>query len=447
VLVALDAVAIGGIGDVHDTFLPALRRHIARAHGIPASHLMVHATHTHPSGRLLCPPRLLLKRVCGAVGEAMQSRTEITLGAGCGCDRRLMMNRSLLLKDGRKWTVRQAYPCPPDGELAGMGPTDPAIGILRIDRLDGRPLAVVFNFAGHPLLGVPDGAVTANYPGFAATTIEEQLGPGMLALFLQGAGGDVTEVLYKDVQRPRDARPVGIQLGLRTLKAWREIRTGPATLAAASRSVRLPRRRDVPRRLAALHKRQERLLASLRFTSLNFRSFLPLYLKYALNPDFPADYAFRYRQEEALGVGDLRALDVENRRHLDKYLANLGAMEELAKIQDDLATLRLHAAANRASGQADIRIDVQGFRIGDAVVLASPAELLAEVGLRMKQASPFAHTLIASCSNGYLHYGAAAGDYDRGGYEVMECLLGAGWQKIHEAATRALFRELAAEHP
>ncbi|HEX7010081.1 MAG TPA: hypothetical protein VF184_08865 [Phycisphaeraceae bacterium] len=43
-------------------------------------------------------------------------------------------------------------------------------------------------------------------------------------------------------------------------------------------------------------------------------------------------------------------------------------------------------------------------------------ELLTEVGLNLKKASGFEHTMIAAFSNGCMHYGAPAADYDKGGY-------------------------------
>lgn len=441
-LLSLDVVAIGGICDIRDDFLPNLRGRIEARLGIPASHVLVHATHTHPPGRLLCAESALLARTFDAVKEAFGRRVPVRIGSGAGREDRIMINRTLRMKNGKGWTVRQAYPCPPDEAIAGLGADDPEIGLLRIDQLDGRPLAVVLNYAGHPLLGVPQGHVTGNYPGFACRLIEEQLGHGAMALFLQGAGGNLTEVLYKDVGRPRDAEPVGILLGLSALKGWRKIRTGPATLAACSRTIRLPRRKDVDRRVAALREEQTRLLAKLRFTSLNFRSFLPLYIKHTLNPEFPADYAYRYLHEERIGSTALRFMDAENQRNLDKYVANLRVMEELAKIEDDIETLHLHDAENRASGESDVSAEVQGFRIGDTVILTSPTEVLVEVGLRMKRMSPFARTLIAAFSNGYLHYGAPVSDYDRGGYEVTECMLGEGWQARHEKATREVLKRL-----
>lgn len=443
VLLSLDAVAIGGIGDIGDDFLPKLRNRIQSKLGIPGQNILVHATHTHPPGRLLCEPRKQIDRSFDAVQKALQNLTEVVVGSGIGFEDRLMINRTLRMKNGKGWTVRQAYPCPPDEDVAGVGATDPEIGILRIDRLDGRPLAVVYNYAGHPLLGVPGGGVTANYPGFASGVIEEQLGHGALALFIQGAGGNLTEVLYKDVNRPRDAEPVGVMLGLSTLKTWRTIQTGRAKLAILSETIELPRRTDIPQRIETLHKEQARLIESLRFTSLNFRSFLPLYIKYSLNPEYPSDYSYRYLQGEKIGTSELRALDAENRANLDKYLSNIRAMETLAKIEDDICTLQLHQEQNRASGESTIRAEVQGVRIGDCVLITSPAEVLVEVGLKIKRNSPHLHTFVAAFSNGYVHYGASLEDYEKGGYEVTECMLGSGWQRVYEATTRDILGRLS----
>jgi len=55
--------------------------------------------------------------------------------------------------------------------------------------------------------------------------IEESLGDGALALFVQGCAGDINPVLYKDVHNPRDAEPLGNMLGLSALRALKKIRT------------------------------------------------------------------------------------------------------------------------------------------------------------------------------------------------------------------------------
>jgi len=441
-IIAMDVVAIGMICDVRDDFLPRVRARIEAELGIPGSHVLVNASHTHPPGKVLCEPDELIERVLDAVRRAQAEMVPVTVGVGRGHEDRFAINRTMRMKDGSGWTIRHANPCPPDEAVRELGPLDPEIGILRLDREDGRPFAVVFNYACHPLFGFNGGPITANFPGFAAEAIEQNLGDETMALFLQGAGGDVCDAAYKDVHRPRDTRVFGMMLGLSTLAGWAAIKPGEATLKIITETVELPRRTDVPERLAALEAEQAELLASLRGMSLNFRTFLPLYIKHRLNPDFPADYAYRYMQEEATGRNDLRLLDSDNEGNISKYLHNIRAMERLAHIQDDMGTLKGHQAFNDQSGEATFTAEVMGLRIGEAVFITCPAEVLTRVGLRVKQASPHEHTFMAAFSNGYAHYGPPADEYPMGGYEVTECFLGAGWQEVYEAKAADILARL-----
>lgn len=441
-IVTMDVVAIGMIFDVGDDFLPRLRSRVEQELGIPGANVLVNASHTHPPGIILCDDDELVARTFDAVRRAAESMEPVRVGVGRGHEDRIMINRTLRLKNGKHWTIRHANPCPPDDEVEGLGPVDPEIGIIRIDRLDGRPLAVVYNFACHPLLGVPGGAITANYPGFASQVIEESLGEGVMALFLQGAGGDVTEVLYKDVTRARDARPVGQMLGMSTLKTLATIETGDAQLGVVNQPVRFPRRTDIPTLVAELEQEQADLVKSLRFMSLNFKTFLPLYIKYALNPDYPSDYSYRYLHVEAIGNNEMEALDAENRVNMEKYLHNIRVMEKLTRNEDKIATLKGHKAFNDASGEADFAAEVQGIRIGECVLVTCPAEVLVQVGLNIKQASPYEYTFLAAFSNGYAHYGPPADYYPCGGYEATECFLGAGWQEIFEKTVQDVISRL-----
>jgi len=441
-IIAMDVTAIGGIGEVGDDFLPQLRARIENELGIPGEHVLVNASHNHPPGRLLCEPPEQLERTFDAVRRAAESMTGVKVGAGAGHEDRISMNRTLRLKNGKAWTIRHTNPCPPDDEVAGVGPIDPEVGILRIDRLDGRPLAVVYNFACHPYLTVPQGGVTADFPGFASAVIEENLGEGAMALFLQGAGGDITEILYKDVHRPRDSAPLGRMLGLSTLKGWRTIETGAAMLKMVSETIELPRKADFDERIAELEAEQAQLLKSLRGTSLNIKTFLPLYIQYTLDPEYPSYYSYRYLHSERMGTHELSEIDAQNRSHIAKYLANIRVMEKLACIQDKIATLERHKAINEAAGEPTVATEVQGIRIGDFVLITTATELGVEIGLNLKNASPFQHTFIAAFSNGYLHYGPPAAEYDKGGYEVTECLLAPEWQKIYETTAKAILEKL-----
>ena len=442
VILAMDVTAIGGIGEIGDDFLPKLRARIEKELGIPPLNVLVNASHNHPPMRFLCDPGDQIEKTFDAVSRARNNMVPVKTGAGAGYEDQISMNRTLRLTTGDSWTIRHTNPCPPDEEVESVGPIDPEIGVLRIDRLDGTPLAVIYNFACHLYMGTPQGGITADFPGFASRVIEENLGHDCMALFLQGAGGDQSPILYKDVNRPRDAEPLGLMLGLSTLKAVREVQTREATLKVIHETINLPRKDDFEARIAVLATEQEDLLKSLRYTSLNFKSFLPLYLKHTLDPKHPLDYSYRYLQPESLGRDEITRIDEENRAHIQKYLNNIHSMERLARIQDDIATLRRHQKINSDAGTPTVPMEVMGIRIGDFVLVTSSAEVLVEIGLNVKKASPFEHTYMAAFSNGYVHYGPPAADYPKGGYEVTECLLAPEWQGIYEAKAKDILLRL-----
>jgi len=441
-IVTMDAVAIGGICDIGDDFLPKLRGRIERNLGIPGPHVLVNASHTHPPGRILCDDEKLLDRTYDAVRRAANSLIDVRIGSGNAQEDRIIMNRNLRLKNGRHGTIRHTNPSPSDEDVEGVGPIDPEIGILRIDRADGSPFAAVYNFGCHLLFGDTEGNITANFPGVASRVIEECWDSDAMAFFLQGAAGDIIDVQFKDFGRNRDIEPFGLKLGLNILKALRQIPTTHGKLNVISERVEFPRRTDIPARVERLQTEQAQLLASLRFTSLNFKSFLQLHLNHSLNPDFPAGDSYSYLQAASVGRHDLTGMDEFNRRNISKYLGNIRAMERLATIQDELATFARHKAINQASDSDTIFAEIQGIRIGDYVLISAPIEVLTEVGLNIKKASPHRHTFVAAFSNGYMHYGPRADAYDKGGYEVVECFLAPEWQEIFERKAYDILRRI-----
>ena len=442
VIIGMDVTAIGGIGEVTDAFLPDLRARIEGELGIPGKHVLVNASHNHPPLRFLCSPEEQLARTFAAVKAARAGMVQVQVGAGVGHEDRIAMNRTLQLSDGSAWTIRHSNPSPPDTIVKSVGPMDPEIGILRIDRMDGSPFAVLYNYACHPYITVPEGGVTADYPGFASRVIEESLGGDVMAIFLQGAGGDITSILYKDVNRPRDSEPLGLMLGTRTLKAMQGIETGDAELYVVNETLRLPRKNDFDAKVEVLEAEQAALLMGLRGTSMNFKTFLPQYIKHSIDPEHPGYYSYRYLQSESVGKDEMSGIDAWNKGHIAKYLRNIHAMEKMARNVDKIETLRRHQKINDDSGEDTIETEVQGIRIGDFVLVTSPAEVLVEVGLNVKKASPFEFTFMAAYSNGYIHYGPPASEYPKGGYEVTECLLAPEWQALFEAKAADVIGQL-----
>ncbi|WP_337177266.1 neutral/alkaline non-lysosomal ceramidase N-terminal domain-containing protein [Paludisphaera sp.] len=89
--------------------------------------------------------------------------------------------------------------------------TDPRLTVIRVDRADGSPLALLVNFAAHPVMRPADDLTfSADFPGAMRAAIEGRLNAP--ALFLQGAGGDMSPNPPPDVRGPDEfGRALGME--------------------------------------------------------------------------------------------------------------------------------------------------------------------------------------------------------------------------------------------
>ena len=439
VMVSVDAVAIGEIGPIGNEYLANVRSQLKQDLDIEPTNVMINASHCHG---IVCKD--VAAKTVQAVKEAAASLVPVHVGVGSGHEDRISENRRLLLKSGREADVRHAYSLPADEEVAEVGPIDPEIGILRLDRVDGGTLAVLYNFACHPIQGVPGGLNTADITGFASEVIEDNLSDDTVALFVQGCGGDINPVFYKDVDHPRNAEPLGNMLGLSTLKALRKIETQEDNrLTVLNQVIELPRA-DLAERISLMETERERLLRSLRGTSLSLKTFLPLVVKYNLSDEFPSYYSHRYLHDDQLGRKTLQHLDAENRRHMASYIQNIYTMEQLTRLQTNLRLLEKHQAHYVAGGKRTVDAELVGLRIGDFSLLTFPGELTVRIGLGLKSESVQKPTFIAGYTNGYLYYAPTADQLRNvgGAQEDSDCLLAPEWEAIFEAKALEMLSEL-----
>jgi hypothetical protein len=440
VIIAIDAISLTGSGTgaryVPADYIDQVRITVEKELNIYGDNILFNASHNHNCRNQIS--KNVVAITVGAVKDAYNNMVAVKIGSGSGYDDRISMNRRLILKDGGEWSIRHSNPCPPDEEVAATGPFDPEIGILRVDRLNGKPLAVLYNFGCHTYADPygaepPYGGTTADFPGVASSLIEENLGNGAIALFLQGAGGDITTMRYKDVNQPRDAESFGYMLGLSTLKALKDINpVNTDELSVIAEQISLPLRKDIPSRIDSLKKQESALLSSLRGTSLNFKTFIPLYIKYNLFPEYPSYYKHLYLHEEKAGVHGLKGLDAENRRNIEKYLRNVLAMEKLCRIQDNLNLLRSRQQEIEREGSETISVEIQGMRIGEYILVSFPGEVFAKIGLDLKEKSPYKYTFVAGYSNGYIDYLPTAEGFNGWAYEDTNCILAPEWHETYE---------------
>ena len=163
VIVTLDVVAVGEIGSVSDDYLANVRSRVNQELEIRPENVLINASHCHG---VAC--RDIDDRTVQAIRQATENMVPVRVGVGIGHEDRIQENRRLKLSSGKEVDVRHAYSMPADDEVAAVGPIDPEIGILRLDRKDGSTLAVVYNFACHPIQGVPGNANAADITGFSS---------------------------------------------------------------------------------------------------------------------------------------------------------------------------------------------------------------------------------------------------------------------------------------
>lgn len=431
VIITIDAVAIGGIGSIGDNYLHKVRSQVDNELKIKGENILINASHLHGAGYNVCAD--IAERTVKAIKKASMNMIPVKIEVGRGYEDRITENRRFKLKSGKEADIRHAYPMPQDEEVIGLNSEDYEIGILRIDKLNGETLAVVYNFAGHPYQGVPSHSATADFPGFASKIIEENLSKGTIAFFIQGFGGDISTVLYKDVNNPHDAETLGYLLGTSTLSAVYEIKTTyNDKLKVINEVIKLPRRTDFQNRIEPMKAEAEKLLESLKGTSLNFKTFLPLYLKYNFNEEFPSYYSYRYLHEKSLNENTLEKLDNENNRNIDKYLKNIYVMDKLTSLLTNIDLLEMHKKFNEAAGVSTIEVEVQVVRIGDYILATFPGEVSVEVGLNIKKNSPYKFTFLAGFTNGYIYYAPTIEQYNGGVQEDSDCFIAPEWQKIYE---------------
>lgn len=209
--------------------LTALRQTLSQQSGI--SGLIVTASHTHSGPNILdeypgsqLPPweATALGKIEDGVAEACRHLANVRIGTGYGSVY-IGYNRRQVKSDG---TVQMLWTNPTRIPTA---PVDPTVSVLRIDALDGRPLAILVNYACHPVIfGTDNVQYSADYVGVMAEIVDHAFGDQPLCFFLQGADGDInpydaTTPLAAGAIQKRDW--TGRQLGNEAARVAKSIQT------------------------------------------------------------------------------------------------------------------------------------------------------------------------------------------------------------------------------
>jgi len=178
------------------------------------------------------------EKVIAAIGEAAQDLFPARIASGKGHYESVYLghNRRLVHPNGR---VSMMWDNP--GRIPN-GPQDPTVGVVRIEDEAGKPRVFMVHYACHPctVMGCPQ--ITADFPGTMCDYVEKELGDSCMAMFLQGASGDID----------------GYEFKLRGQYGWDFVRNSGVGLAKAA--LRVAERMAAPARPETALRLEERMV-------------------------------------------------------------------------------------------------------------------------------------------------------------------------------------------
>jgi hypothetical protein len=194
----------------------AARKQIADRCGIPATHVLIGASHSHSAGPItgvlphqfddapdwvqkLAYERTITvnpayaakveKAIADAVCDADAKKVVAKAAAGFGRADGVAFNRRFRMKSG----FSASHPGVGNPDIVEpAGPTDPQVGVLGAWDQKGKLLGCVVNFACHNTTG--PGGTSADWVYYMEKAIRGLMGDDVGVVYLQGAAGDVTQV-------------------------------------------------------------------------------------------------------------------------------------------------------------------------------------------------------------------------------------------------------------
>ena len=175
------------------------------------------------------------QKLIEGISEALKNLEPSRLGVGWGFSR-ANINRRAIDIDGKATLGMN-----PDGAV------DRRIGLLRIDREDGSPLALISNYAIHgTVLGHGNLKISGDVPGIVSEYVEQKIGAPVL--FINGAAGNLAPI-YSTYPTPGSGHlgQFRVLLGDRIIEANQRIlsTTDEVRLNSGALVVETPRKPDL----------------------------------------------------------------------------------------------------------------------------------------------------------------------------------------------------------
>ena len=367
------AIVVSDLCMVSREIVDAAKEHASEVTKIPVENMMMSATHTHTGGTACAlfqsdPDKeyvkFLKERIADAVIRANNNLQPARIGWGVGHEPTQVFNRRWKMKPGTplinpfgKEDKVKMNPGFGEANLEPSGPIDPEVPLISVQTPEGNPIAVLANYSLHYVGGNGPGDLSADYYGMFASRMQEMLDAddSFVAIMSNGTSGNINNINYGG----------GVPAPVRPYEKMRSV----ANIVAAE-----------------------------------------VYKVYE-NIEYKPWISLSSRQKEiTLGVRKPAPDEVKR------------AKDIIAKAKKPVMTTMEEIYARETVLIQDypdqVSLVLQAFRLGDLAITAIPCEVFVEIGLELKEKSPFKPTFTVSLANGYNGYLPTPEHHALGGYET-----------------------------
>ena len=392
-----------------------VRRLASDSTGIPGDHIVLAATHSHtapdytrdlyeylgerPAGGQSRYAAKLVGSIVAAIEQATSQLQPANFWSGSAEQKTpIAFNRRFVMRDGsvRTW-MKLDHP----DVVKQAGPIDPEVGLLLVRAAAGdRPLGVLTNFALH--LDTVGGTLwSGDYPYYVEQALREELGTGVVSIFGNGCCGDIN---HADPLAPAVNKTdfIGQSLG----ETVRQGLSGLKPLEQPRLCVRTTR--------------------------------VPLSLQVIQAEDVAKSMGFVQQARSGQEVEFYTLVTAYKTLLLDQ-------LQNSPPLAPSSEAMTWGLSRSWAGVGGELPVDMQVIALGrETAIVCMPGELFVDLGLAIKQASPFRTTLVVElCNCVETIYIPPRAAYAGGSYEVTNSAVQPGsGEKLVEAALRML-REAA----
>jgi hypothetical protein len=364
------ALVVCDVGSLFRELTDDARRQIEKLTGIPGRNVMISATHTHTGPVLLAGTSRYnlegeMKRIAEEYTAALPGRIaeSVRLAAAALKPARIRSGtgREDSLTFNRRFHMKDGTVGWNPGKLnpnivRPAGPIDGSVPVLYVETADGKPIASYVNYALH-LDTVGGMRYSSDYPHTLGTILKSAKGDSLISLFTIGCAGNLNhiDVTTKEPQKGHEE----------------SARIGAVLAGEVLRTMK----RSAPATVDAIRTSSE-------VVKLPIPSFSPGEV------DKARTVAATFGQKNAAPFLDL---------------VHAAKVVEIAERRG-----------------APIEAEVQVIALGDEIAVVSlPGEIFTEIGLAIKQGSPFRQTVIAELANGGIGYVPDRKGFSQGAYEAI----------------------------